>query len=1185
MTLRQVFCFARACAIIVVLLQLYTYGTARGAPSANSGKPRFVRVGETIRMQMPQAALVNKCIPFELLAEATDTVTIDARALDFDVALEVSRRGVNGELEILAKDDNSGTASNSRITVGLVASVPYRIVVRCKDEDLTGEFELQLTAGRIEPLDFKGEQQAEMGYWKAIEDRARENGDRVREAIGLNGRATILQARGEYNEARPLFERCVTLIEEAFGPEDQNLATNLNNLALLLQVMGSYGEAKPLYERALAIWEKQRGPQDLDVATAMNNLGIIHLLLGSYAEAKSFYERSLAIREEKLGPEDPLVANSLGNLAGLLQTEGDFMAAKPLFERSLAIREKQLGPEHPLVANGLSNLGALFLALGAYADGKAAMERALVIREKQLGTQHPLFAKTLNNVGSTLAKMGDYAGSKRVLERSLAISEKQLGPDNPDVIQTRADLADLALAMGSHAEAESLQLQCLALREKKFGPEHPHVAASLTSLAVIYRVQGAYAKAKRLCERALAYHEKLLGPDHPEVAKDLNALARIEALMGEREEALKDALRAEQLGRNHLRLTARVLPERQALRYATVRAQGLDLALSIAVKSGAGDPKVARETWESLIRSRALVLDEMAARHKALALANDPEIEALERKLTATSARYANLLVRGPGRDPIERYRGLLDDAWHEKEQTEQVLAGMSSAFRPDAGGETGGFDEIARDLPPKGALVAFALYNRYKVADSRTITSAADSAAATDTTGASRIVPSYLAFVLHGEKSEPVVVPLGPAEEIDRLVSVWQREAATGSQVSWRSAAATEESYRRAGARLRARVWDPLASHIGRARRIFVIPDGAINLVSLVALPVGKSAYLIEKSPLIHYLSAERDLTGSKAERTRGTGLLALGGPAFDDTSFATPNPADRLPEPAIASLAKASGPAVAPALPFRGERSDCSDFAAVQFEALPGSLREVGEITVLWNSAAAAKSDGMTNGTGATGATEWTGDAANEAAFKRGAPGRRVLHLATHGFFLGGACRSALETSRGVATPIPNAETAPRPLEATSPPPMAGENPLHLSGLAFAGANLRSVVRGDEDDGILTAEEIASLDLSGVEWAVLSACETGVGDVRAGEGMFGLRRAFQVAGVGALITSLWSVEDESTRAWMRSLYEGRLENHLDTAEAARRAGLEVLRDHRARKQSTHPFYWGAFVAAGDWR
>jgi CHAT domain-containing protein len=109
--------------------------------------------------------------------------------------------------------------------------------------------------------------------------------------------------------------------------------------------------------------------------------------------------------------------------------------------------------------------------------------------------------------------------------------------------------------------------------------------------------------------------------------------------------------------------------------------------------------------------------------------------------------------------------------------------------------------------------------------------------------------------------------------------------------------------------------------------------------------------------------------------------------------------------------------------------------------------------------------------------------------------------------------------------------------------------------------------------------------LNLSGVDWAVLSGCDTGVGEVRAGEGVFGLRRAFQIAGAKTVIMSLWPVEDQTTRQWMRTLYEGRLMKKLRTAGAVREASLAVLRQRRAKGLSAHPFHWAAFVAAGDWR
>jgi CHAT domain-containing protein len=330
----------------------------------------------------------------------------------------------------------------------------------------------------------------------------------------------------------------------------------------------------------------------------------------------------------------------------------------------------------------------------------------------------------------------------------------------------------------------------------------------------------------------------------------------------------------------------------------------------------------------------------------------------------------------------------------------------------------------------------------------------------------------------------------------------------------------------------------------------VFVVPDGAIALVALASLPQGANSFLLESAPPIHYLSAERDLAArAVGVASRGRGLLALGGPTFDAG----------LPVPRAAG----SG-ASAPQLAALRSADSCRSFQALHFEALDGTRQEVDDVAGLWRAASAAASEET---------SVLQGDQATEQAFKQRAAHHRVLHLATHGFFLGSSCTASRPGTRGVGAISSPLRVAP------------AENPLLLSGLAFAGANRRSVAGPNEDDGILTAEEVASLDLSGVEWAVLSACDTGVGEIRAGEGVFGLRRAFQIAGARTVVMSLWSVDDQATRAWMKALYEGRFQRQLTTADAVHEASLTVLRDRRARGLSTHPFFWAAFVAAGDWR
>jgi CHAT domain-containing protein len=214
--------------------------------------------------------------------------------------------------------------------------------------------------------------------------------------------------------------------------------------------------------------------------------------------------------------------------------------------------------------------------------------------------------------------------------------------------------------------------------------------------------------------------------------------------------------------------------------------------------------------------------------------------------------------------------------------------------------------------------------------------------------------------------------------------------------------------------------------------------------------------------------------------------------------------------------------------------------------FDPLPGAEREVDRIDETWQR----------HHPDLDAPVRLTGAAATESAFKEHAPGHTVLHLATHGYLL----------------------------EGDADADFAVRNPLLRSGLAFAGANAGAGT-GD-DDGILTAEELAALDLSRAEWAVLSACDTGLGEIgERGEGVFGLARALQIAGARTVIMSLWAVDDEATQDWMLSLYEARLVDRLGSADAVRQASIRTIRSRREAGLSDHPFYWAAFVSSGDWR
>jgi tetratricopeptide (TPR) repeat protein len=938
-------------------------------------------------------------------------------------------------------------------------------------------------------------------------------------ADDLEGLRTLLQD-GRYAEAESRSREFLNRVEASAG---RNGAQAADPLDLLVEALWRGGkglepETRRLAERALETRERTLAPDHPDLARSLHNLGTVLKILGEYGGSKSLHERALAIRERALGPDHLEVAASLNLLGNLLNESGDYSRARSIHQRALAIREKAFGPWHFLVAQSLTNLANDLQAVDEYAESRPHHERALAIYEKVLRPDHPIVPMALHNLANVLAELKEHPAARLCFERALAIVEKARGPDDP------------------------------------------MVATILNALAGLHVVTGDLPKARSLRERTLAIREKAFGPDHPLLADTLNRLAKLQWAAGEIEESVEGALRAERIARDQFQHAARGLAETEALRYEKIRTSGLDVTFSVLASTPAASlpPWAVERVWDGLIRSRAMVLDEMAQRHHAALSKTSAEADSLRQALVAARGRLASLLVRGLEPSHSEDYRARVAQARSDEERAERDLARKSASFRAELAEVKIGLREVAAALPAGSALAAFVEYGRVLWP--------------VESPGDAPIrpiaVPHYAALVLRSGQRSPAFVPLGPAEPIEALIRAWREEAASPPPGLPVGGSLAEERYHDAARRLREATWDPLVPSLREPRMVFVVADGSLNLVNFAALPTSEARYLLEAGPILHYVSAERDLAArSGAKPPLGKGLLALGGPDFEAPPvLSEPRGGVSLVE---ATSPAGSGTATRPAA-YRSPPATCGDFRSLRFDPLPGSGAEVLEVESLWHTKPAGGSGRPES------ARKLIGPAASEAAFKRMAPGHRILHLASHGFFLHGHCASTLGTLR---------ESSARPPERGGAGASdSGDNPLLLSGLALAGANRRAEAGPGDEDGILTAEEIASLDLSGVEWAVLSACETGVGPILAGEGVLGLRRAFEVAGAETLIMSLWRVPDEASREWMRNLYEARLAG-LSTAEAVRQAGRAIVQDRRSHGKSAHPFFWGAFVAAGDWK
>lgn len=991
---------------------------------------------------------------------------------------------------------------------------------------------------------------------EGLDSRRRTNASALLVADSLERLGQAATRLERFDLARRSLESAVAIRTTHAREDSVALARALELLAWLERAVGRYPEATTLLAAARRAYQSSGGEDSVSLGQLEGDLYMIagrfelaqsswqHQLerldkagLGNTPEAVALHRRlavswySVGNRERSsqylrrgLEIAERVLAECHGERMALLDHqasealfEGRFVDARRLYDAALAGNRRCLGETHSYTATAQFNLASLMFTMGDFGEAEALYSAAVDAWSAQR-RDHPYVARGLDALGEVVEAGGDIERAKELFQRALSIRQ-EASSTHPDMGWTLTNLARVtAAAEGGVDRALDLAVRAVRIYRRSEGAIEPdHLARTLVLQGRLLSRLGEHHRARRSLEEALRRRREFFGPLHPLTADAMGELARADWALGEPMRALQLSLEAETMGLDHLRATVRSLPERSAMDYAARRPRGLDLALAVAAATPGADVIAAAD---ALFRARNVVLDELASRRRPQG-AKPGALTDLERQLSQARERLSNVALRSLTGDPTAAEA--LREAQKVKESAEVALAERSAEFRSDQSRERAGFREVVAALPPGVALVSFARIMR-------------------PASGA-KDISSYVALVASAERQTPAIVPIGPAVDIEHLIAQWH--AALGSPST------THDRTQVMGIHARKRLWDPIVRHLAGVQRVFVVPDGALHLVPFAALQHDDGRYLVELGPTLHVLASERDLLRYEGQRLGSGPLLAFGGIDFAAGASERGNGSFNSPRTQAPS------------------RGGC--LAEWRFHPLPETVREANEIADLWT-----EFDVRAGGT----AQVLTGRSASEVAFRRLSSGSRILHLATHGFFLGGDCSRGPAGGRslGVLAPSPSG------FSLVSGNAERVTNPLLLSGLAFAGAEATRSEGAGADDGILTAEEVSSLDLEGTEWAVLSACDTGLGEIRAGEGVLGLRRAFQIAGVRTVIMSLWSVEDESTRRWMRALYSGRLTKGLDTATAVREASLEVLRERRAAGQSTHPFYWAAFVAAGDW-
>ena len=928
-------------------------------------------------------------------------------------------------------------------------------------------------------------------------------------------------------------------------------ADTLEQKATKLYNTGHYADAIPLIQRSLAIRKQQLGPNHPSTATSLNNLALLYQDMGRYGEAEPLYEQALAIAQKQLGSEHPGVAANLNNLAGLYQDMGRYGEAESLYEQALAIAQKQLGSEHPDVAASLNNLAGLYQDMGRYGEAESLYEQALAIAQKQLGSEHPDVAASLNNLAGLYRDIGRYRKAEPLYKQALAIAQKQLGANHPNVATSLSNLAGLYRDMKRYGEAEPLYKQALAIAQKQLGANHPNVAASLDDLAGLYRNTGHYKEAESLYKQALAIAQKQLGANHPNVVASLNNLAGLYRNIGRYKEAeplyrQTLAIAQEQLGANHpdiaksLNLLAliysreRRYEQAQPLWNQAAQIEETNLARLIAIGSEADKQAYLATLWRTTHGLHSLALQSA-----------NPELTRLA--LTTLLRRKGRILDAVTDSFQIMRQQ-LADDpeAQHELDQLIEIRRQLAALITQGQRNRTpeqyqtlyNTLLQQEQDLESRisDRSAAFqAVDNPVTLEDVQTRIPASaaliefvkyqpyDFHAESNQRWGN---PHYVAYILKAN-GNPQVFDLGAADNLEELIQDFQNALRNSQDASLQHLS----TVRQTGQDLYAQILEPLAEHLAQIDHLLLSPDGALNLIPFEALTNSQGHFLIQDYTF-SYLTSGRDLLYLETLPDSQQPPLIVANPNYNQAGTQ------------IATTTRST----------HNQRS--RDLISLHFGHLPGTQQEADDLDTLFRQISLP-------------VTILTNTQATEAQVKQ-AQAPSILHIATHGFFL---ADSTMDLAPEPDFSAINEQSA-----------LHIENPLLRSGLALANANApRPDPDSNQDDGILTALEMTGMNLYGTQLVVLSACETGLGDVGSGEGVYGLRRALVIAGVQSQVVSLWAVADDVTKDLMVDYYNRLFETGqpIGRHEALRQAQLAMLNSD----QYQHPYYWAAFIASGDWR
>ncbi len=1052
----------------------------------------------------------------------------------------------------------------------------------------------------------------------------------IAKSDSLVAKAEELSKAKQYDEAIKHANEALEVIENEFGKEDYYYAVILTHLSNIYSLKNNHKEAFWCNKEALRIIEMVRGKDNPDYILTLFNLGISyytiknfkesirHLTeylkltendlnknmkvysdalsfialcynqLGIYNKAIIFDKKALSIIKEEFGNESKYYATSLNNLAADYSSLGNYKEAIKYANDALTIREKVHGTEHLQYTNVLNNLATYYANLGRYPEAIKLATKVLQKREKQYGKLSSRYANTLYNLSGFYSEIFDYNKAIKLATEALITEEHLQGKESSEYATYLCRLAECYLCIGDNTKAFQLSVEALQIINRVLGREHPKYAKILSRVANCnYNIKNVEEAINQFNE-VLKIEKKIYGENHPQIAKTLSCLSECYNNLENFDDAVNFGLEALQIiertiGKNN-RTYAQLCNEIASYYFNKGNLYGVEMYMNLFFEIIPSNIKndfnilteKERDNYWGIFQSKFM---EEAHRYvfrnqsSKLLVENGCNAVLMGKGLLLSTSQELNNLITESGDgetktlyDELMMSRLMLDRLYEkpiaERKLSTDSLEQVANDLEHQLIDKSKAYGDFTRNLSIKWQDVQKAMKSKDVCIEFVSFPLKEDST-------------MYVAYVNKPGIDCPIYVPLFEEKQLKAMYDIPNDYSSVEAK-----ALAVADIYR-PEQRASELIWKPLAQHLDGAEHVYFAPSGELYNIAIESLPDWESSkrLMSDRWPGLCRLSSTREIAINRERQPINTSVTYGGLKYGMDSTLLI---ADSKKYGSNASSLESSNLLAQ----VKG------DTKGGLWNDMPITLDEAASVHESLNKA------GVND-------TPYLEEAGTEASFNAlSGQHKNMMFLSTHGFFWNIDEATKHRNEHTLQFISLGDEKRSQSVEDVS---------LTHSGLLFSGANY--AWQGNElpegvDDGFLTAKEISQLDLRGLELVVLSACQTGLGDV-SGEGVFGLQRGFKKAGAQSILMSLWEVNAYSTKLLMTEFCKNVFEKNMPKRDALR-AAQETVKNFTGDPQSlatksikigvggitkeqknttptqqtsgdkhpfAHPYYWAGFI------